>query len=121
MKILGIDDNEEINKLLSTVVKSDGHEFIQESDGRKGLELIRNGGFDVVLLDIAMPGFSGKDVVNSLVQDGKIKETPIVLFTASSIADEEIQQMISDGVHACIRKPAPIGEILSTLKSIAKN
>ena len=121
MKILGIDDNEEINKLLSTVISSDGHEFIQVTDGRKGLELIREGGFDVVLLDIAMPNFSGKDVVNALVEDGKIKDTPIVLFTASSVADDEIQQMIKNGVHACIRKPAPIGEILSTLKSIAKN
>ncbi|MDX1533356.1 MAG: response regulator [Nitrosopumilaceae archaeon] len=121
MKILGIDDNEEINKLLSTVIKSDGHEFTQVNSGRKGLELILQGGFDVVLLDVAMPEFSGKDVVNALIEKGKIKDTPIVLFTASSIVDEEIQELISKGVHSCIRKPAPIHEILNLLKTFQNN
>lgn len=121
MKILGIDDNEEINKLLSAVIKSDGHEFTQVSRGREGLELILQGNFDLVLLDIAMPEFSGKDVVNALVEKGKIKETPIVLFTASSVKDEEVQTMISKGVHSCIRKPAPIHEILNLLKSFKNN
>ena len=120
MKILGIDDNIEINKLLNTIVTSDGHEFSQVTEGKKGLELIRQGGFDAVLLDIAMPDFSGMDVINALIEDNKIKDTPIVLFSASSISEDYIQEMIAKGVYDFIKKPASISEILMVLKKIEK-
>ena len=120
MKILGIDDNIEINKLLNTIVTSDGHEFSQVTEGKKGLELIRQGGFDAVLLDIAMPDFSGMDVINALIEDNKIKDTPIVLFSASSISEDDIQEMIAKGVYDFIKKPASISEILMVLKKIEK-
>lgn len=121
MKILGIDDNEDINKLLQSVAKSEGHEFIQVNNGVAGLEKIRNENFDVVLLDIAMPDFSGRDVVDALAKDGMVKKQPIILFTASSITDDEINEMIAMGVHSCIRKPAPLDTILGTLEKIVSD
>ena len=118
MKVLGIDDNEDINKYLKSVAQSEGHTFVQVNNGVDGLTKIRNEDFDLVLLDIAMPDFSGKDVLDALAKDGLIKKQPIVLFTASSISDNEINEMISMGVHSCIRKPAPVDTILDTLEKI---
>ena len=54
------------------------------NNGREGLERIRNDKFDLVLLDLAIPDFSGWDVIKSLHQDGFIKSKNIVIFTASS-------------------------------------
>ena len=54
------------------------------NNGREGLERIRNDKFDLVLLDLAMPDFSGWDVIKSLHKDGLIKSKNIVIFTASS-------------------------------------
>ena len=63
--------------------------------------------FDAVFLDIAMPDFSGLDVIDSLLENGKIKDSAMVLFTASSITDDEVNNLIKKGVHSCIRKPVP--------------
>jgi len=70
MKILGIDDNTDINELLDTVLNGSGHEFIFVKNGTEGLKFIREKKFDIVLLDLAMPEFSGFDVINSLLKEG---------------------------------------------------
>jgi len=118
LKILGIDDNIDINKLLSTVAKADGHDFRWVDNGRDGLKCIREEKFDAVLLDLAMPEFSGDQVIDSLVKESIIKKQPIILFTASSKTDEEIQGLIDKGAHSCIRKPVNIHDLLKKLRKI---
>ena len=54
------------------------------NDGQEGLECIRNNKFDLILLDVAMPEFSGENVIESLKQDELIESKNIVIFTASS-------------------------------------
>jgi len=119
LKILGIDDNVDINKLISTVAKAEGHDFRWVDNGREGLKLIREEKFDAVLLDLAMPEFSGTDVIDTLVKEGLIKKQPIIIFTASSKTDEEIQQLVAKGAHSCIRKPANIQDLLKKLREIS--
>ena len=58
MKILGIDDNEDLLNLCETVLTSDGHEFTGITNGRDGLKAIQDKKFDVVLLDLSMPDFT---------------------------------------------------------------
>lgn len=115
MRIFAIDDNTDITKLLDTVLTSVGYEFSCANNGKDGLKNIREQKYDIVLLDLSMPGFSGLDVVNELVSDGNISKQKIVLFTASSVSDREIDDMIKKGVHSCIRKPVDIDILLDKL------
>lgn len=119
MKILGIDDNADINDLLDTVLNGSGHEFTYVRSGKEGLKLIREKKFDIVLLDIAMPEFSGFDVIDTLVKEGIVSNQKIVLFTASSVLDSEIQELCKKGVHACIRKPIDIDFLLEKIEQFA--
>lgn len=116
MNILAIDDNQDIIKLLKTVLTSEGFDFIGVNNGKEGLNKIREQQYDLVLLDIAMPGYSGEDLVNELHEDGMIKKQKIVLFTASAVPQERIDSMISKGVHSCLRKPADIDKIIDLVK-----
>ncbi len=118
MKILGIDDNEDINNMMKDMFESAGHDFTSANNGLDGIKLIHEQQFDFVLLDIAMPKFSGQDVVNALVKDGIIKKQPVILFTASSITNTEIQELIKMGAHSCIRKPIEIDDLLDVVKNI---
>jgi len=118
LKILQIDDNIDINKLISTVAKADGHDFRWVDNGREGLKFIREEKFDAVLLDLAMPEFSGTAVINALIKEDIINKQPIILFTASSKTDEEIQKLIDKGAHSCIRKPVNIQDLLKKLRKI---
>lgn len=112
MRILGVDDNTDITKLLNTILSSEGHEFSSVDNGREGLKRMREQSYDLIFLDLSMPGFSGLDVVEELVKDGNINKQKIVLFTASSVSDVEINNLIKKGVHSCLRKPVDIDAVL---------
>ena len=105
MKILGIDDNEDLLDLCETVLTSDGHEYTGISDGKNGLKAIRDEKFDVVLLDLAMPDFSGMDVMNALVEEGIMNKQKVVIFTATSPTKEEIDLFLEKGAHSVLKKP----------------
>jgi len=75
MKILGIDDNEDLLELCETYLNSVGHEFTGINNGREGLQAIKDKKFDVVLLDLSMPEFSGADVIDALVKEDITKKT----------------------------------------------
>ena len=121
MKILGIDDNADITELLDTVLNSSGHEFSYVNNGKEGLKMIQENSYDVVLLDLSMPEFTGLDVVDSLNNDGIINKQKIVLFTASSMTDSEIEDLMKKGVHSCIRKPVDIPDFLEKLTAIGNS
>ena len=120
MKILGIDDNFAINELLDTVLNSSGHEFSYANNGKEGLKLIKENSYDLVLLDLSMPEFTGFDIVDSLNNDGIINKQKIVLFTASSITDSEIEELLKKGAYSCIRKPIDIDVLLEKIDVIGK-
>ncbi len=120
MKILVIDDNTDITNLMQKVLTSKGLEVTTCNNGKDGLELIRKNNSDAILLDIAMPNFSGKDIVDSLSKENTIGNHNIILFTASSITDDEIDLLIKKGVKGCLRKPVRIEELLELVNKFKK-
>jgi len=105
MKILGIDDNEDLLEVCETVLTSDGHEYTGISDGKNGLKAIRDEKFNAVLLDLSMPDFSGEDVVNALVKDGIMNKQKVVIFTAMAPTKEDIDEFLEKGAHSVLKKP----------------
>jgi len=105
MKILGIDDNEDLLQVCELVMTSDGHEYTGIDNGKEGLELIRDEKFDVVLLDISMPDFTGQDVMDALVKDGIMNKQKVVVFTATSPAKKVTDLYLEKGAHSVLKKP----------------
>ncbi len=105
MKILGIDDNKDLLQLCEVILTSDGHEYTGISDGKNGLKAIRDEKFDVVLLDLSMPEFSGIDVIDALVKEGIMKKQKVAILTATSPTKEEIDQFLEKGAHSVLKKP----------------
>jgi len=116
MKILIIDDNKDITKMFSKYMTIKGHSCSVVNDGRSGLNLIDNKTFDVVILDLAMPEFSGSDVIDALCESGKIKNQNIVTLTASSISYDNELNLKSKGVHSCLKKPIDPDVLLDHLQ-----
>jgi len=122
MNILGIDDNEDILKLLKTVLISKGHDFTPALNGKDGVKLIEEQNFDAILLDLAMPEFSGLDVIESLKKSNRLKDQKIILFTASSATDKEIDILLqNDGIKSCIRKPVDIKVLINKVEEVVKS
>ena len=70
MKVLLIDDNQQIAKMLTTALELEGHECVSTSDGKSGIKLMEEQNFDTVLLDLYMPEFSGFEVIDYLEKNG---------------------------------------------------
>ncbi len=115
MKILLVDDNHDITDMFSKYFKLKGHDAMVSNSGQNGLQMIENGKYDVVLLDLAMPEFSGRDIVDHLYQDGKISDHLIVSLTASSISDDDKAYLVSKGIHSVLRKPIDPDALLDYL------
>jgi len=122
MNILAIDDNEDILKLLDTVISSKGHNFTQVENGKEGVKLIEEQNFDAILLDLAMPEFSGMDVIESLKKSNNLKDQKIIIFTASSATEKEIGELLkNEGVSSCIRKPVDIKTLIKEVEEVVKS
>jgi len=120
LKILCIDDNQDIVGLLDAVLSSKGFNFVSCNKGKDGLKLIKTGNFDVILLDLAMPNFSGHDVINELKKETSLGNYNIVLFTAHAISNAEIEAFHKEGIKDFIRKPVRIDDLLTVLTNFEK-
>ena len=119
MRILTIDDNEDITNLLEVVFTSKGYEFAKSNEGREGFKMILDQKYDVILLDMAMPEYTGMDIINDLKKIGRLKDQKIIIFTASSATDGELNKMLeNDGIYTCIRKPVRTKKLLEIVKEI---
>jgi len=120
MKILGIDDNEDLLQVCELVMNSEGHEYTGIDNGKEGLELIRDEKFDVVLLDLSMPDFTGQDVMGALVKDGIMNKQKVIVFTAASPSEKEIDLFLGKGAHSVLKKPVDpddLSEFIHKLES----
>jgi CheY-like chemotaxis protein len=117
MRILVIDDNKEITDMLSLYLESlDNYECKVVNDGNEGLQKIKFENFDLIILDLAMPGFSGIDILNSLKSDNLLSKKNIIVLTASALNDDEMEGFIRDGVKAVIKKPISIDDLTNAIQ-----
>ena len=121
MRVLVVDDTKDMTDAITlycdTEKDLDCHVI---NDGQEALERIRKEKFDLILLDLSIPEFSGWDVLKSLKQDGLIESCNIVIFTASS--DQPMLKNIRDiGVKELFKKPFSVDDLTALIKKFRKN
>lgn len=104
-------DDKEITDMLSLYFEAQVIEFTAINDGRRGLETICNEDSNLVLLDLAMPDFSGVDVIGYLKKDNLIESKNIVIFTASSDSNELFDDLKKIGVSDILKKPVDMNAL----------
>ena len=119
LEILIIDDNEQITKMLTTFLELKEHKCTVANDGKEGLALVKENRHDVVLLDLAMPEFDGYSVIKDLEENDMLKNHKIIVFTASTITQEELDDLVKRGVTSYILKPIDIDVLLAKLVDTA--
>lgn len=120
MKVLVIDDNEEITDALTLYLETRDVPCVVANEGKKGLDLVRNENFDVIFLDLAMPEYSGYDVFKQLKKDGLLEKRNVVIFTASSINEQEADALVEEGAKAILRKPFPVEDLEAIMEKFQK-
>jgi two-component system, NtrC family, response regulator HydG len=113
--ILLVDDNEEFLDSTKDVLEAEGHFVVTTNSGRTALELVESRAFDVVLMDIKMPGMNG---VESFIEMKKCKpDVRVIMLTAYSI-EELIRKALEEGVYAVLHKPLDMDRLLQLIGEI---
>lgn len=115
-KILVVDDEERIRKLVILYLETDDFEVSEAENGEEALQLALNEDFDLIILDIMMPGKDGIEVTKELRQH---KSTPILLLTAKS-EENDILEGFEAGADDYVKKPFSPREVLQRTKAILK-
>lgn len=117
MKILIIEDENGLREAVMESLKQEGYLVDGTADGESGLDLIRSELYDLVILDIMLPGLSGLDVL-SIARKLKIN-VPIILLTALSQLQDKIEGMDS-GADDYITKPFEMKELLARIRMVTR-
>jgi len=110
MKLLVIDDNKDLTEAIYDSLDSSEIECKMINDGKAGLDEILNGRgkYNLILLDIAMPNFSGMDILRKLKNEDLLRSENIIIFTASSITDRDIDDFVASGAKDILKKPVSL-------------
>jgi len=115
LDILVIDDEESICMLLQDVLTRFGHSVQTRQDGAVGLELAREQSFDLVFLDIRMPGMGGLEVLKQLRQTHP--NATFVMITGFA-KDDIIDEALQSGASACLCKPFSLSQVTKLLEEV---
>jgi serine phosphatase RsbU (regulator of sigma subunit) len=103
-RLLVVDDVEMNRDLLSRRLEQQGHSVAVAENGRRALEMIRAGEFDLVLLDIMMPEMDGYQVLKEMMSDAALKHVPVIMISAVTEMDSVVR-CIEMGATDYLPKP----------------
>jgi two-component system chemotaxis response regulator CheY len=106
-RVLIVDDSPVMRAFIRRIIALSGMEdadFLEASDGREALTLLREQWVDVVLTDINMPSMDGEELVRCLCADDVLKSVPVVIVSTDG-TETRMQQMLSLGARGYVKKP----------------
>ena len=115
-KILVIDDEPMIVESVSYNLKQEGYDVMTATDGETGLKLAETGDFDLILLDLMLPGMDGMEICQTI---RKTSEIPIIMLTAK---EGEIDRVLGLelGPDDYVTKPFSMRELMARVKRVLK-
>jgi CheY-like chemotaxis protein len=121
MKILHLDDNKIFTDLFSKLLEMYDHECTVSNDGKTALQLTLAEKFDVVVLDLQMPEFSGHDYIDELDKLGLLQTQNIIILTGFLPDGGKRDDLLKRGIKACVEKPIRIEKFNAILDSLLIN
>ena len=117
-KILIIEDSSFMRKTIARMVKAEGYEILEATDGKDGLEKAVSNPPDCITLDLIMPEMDGIEVLKSLRERGL--NIPVIVITAD-IQKDTCDQCLDLGAATVLSKPPKEEELRSAIKDVLQN
>lgn len=115
--ILVIEDEPTLARLLSYNLSQEGYENKVVNHGGDGLQEALHNSYDLIILDIMLPGLNGFEILSRLRQKGN--RTPVIILTARN-AEEEVVQGLKHGADDYITKPFGVAELLARVSAVLR-
>lgn len=118
-KILVIDDDRDIVELIRFTLEKEGYEVLSGLDGSEALNLLNDETFDLAILDIGLPGFTGIEICRKMRTDERLKDIPVIFVTART-QETDILIGFQVGADDYVRKPFSPRELLARVQTLLK-
>jgi DNA-binding response OmpR family regulator len=115
-KILVVDDEPPLRELV-IVTLGDQYSCDEAVDGDAALERLRREPYDLVILDVMMPGLSGIDVLREMRSDKALKDVPVVVMSAWQ-STQDIDAALAAGADGFLPKPFRVEELDTTVRDV---
>ena len=116
-KILAVDDERHIVRLVQVNLERAGYEVVTAFDGKEALEKVEAENPDLVVLDVMMPYMDGFEVLQNLRKNQATRDLPVIMLTAKA-QDADVFRGWQSGVDCYLTKPFNPMELLSFVKRI---
>lgn len=118
-RILVVDDEPHIRRVLSTVLGSHGYEVRIASDGIEGLDELGAEPVDLVILDLMMPGADGLEILSRIRSDPERAQTPVIILTAKG-QDTDREAALAGGANDFLTKPFSPKKLIARIEEILR-
>lgn len=118
MKILVIEDEQSVSSFIKKGLEEHGHEVTQAFDGSMGIRMASQNQYDLIILDIILPGINGLEVCQKLREQGDT-QIPVLMLTALAATDD-IVTGLDAGADDYLKKPFKFKELLARVRALTR-
>jgi DNA-binding response OmpR family regulator len=116
-RILVVDDEPHIRRVLSAILGSHGFDVMMASDGSQGLDELGTEEVDLVILDLMMPGANGLEILSKIRSDPQRADTPVIILTAKG-QDTDREAALAGGANDFLTKPFSPKKLIARIQEI---
>ena len=117
MQILVVEDEQRMADLLRRTLQEEGHQVILAADGKVGLEIALSSSFDIIILDVMLPGMDGVTAARQLRD--KRNQTPVLMLTARDTPSDIIKGLDA-GADDYLTKPFSLDVLLARVRAVSR-
>ena len=112
-RILVVDDDSQIRRVMRTTLEAQGHEVDETGSGERALDFLRSVKYDLIILDINLPGKTGIETCREIRVNASV---PIIMLTVRDASTDKIEALDA-GAQDYVTKPFSMGELLARVRS----
>ena len=119
-KVLIVDDEMDTRNLIKKLLEDDSFQVYTAKDGKEGISSIKKTKFDLVLIDMFMPGMSGREMCERIKNDAKTKRTRFAFLTVAQFGEQGKEELKRLGSLDYIQKPIDNENFIKRIRKIVK-
>jgi CheY-like chemotaxis protein len=125
-RILAIDDERRVRDIIGEMLEMNGYAVVKAGSGAEGLEKLAEGGFDLVILDVKMPGMDGYETYEQIRHNTRTEKTPILFLTAftdsfsmdKGDAMKAWREHFGEGTTDIVYKPVSVEDLATKVQGL---
>ncbi len=119
VKVLVVEDNPLNMELILEILRSQGFTVDTVDDGEKAIKITEKSAYDLILMDIALPGIDGVEATKIIKSRSNYKNVPVVALTAFAMAGDK-ERLLKAGFDDYISKPLDVHQFITKMEKYRK-